>query len=112
MFIEQIVEFELRGPGPPRRTCTRTTGCFYDKTKISKENLVVDLYFLLNHCMSILLSLTRAKSLTKFNPKILGFKRVLEGKRRFKQFNFFNRLLNVKNVVLSEGSEHVRIVIQ
>ena len=28
MLIEQIIEFELRGPGPPGRTCTPTTGYF------------------------------------------------------------------------------------
>ena len=33
-------------------------------------------------------------------------------KRRIKQFNFLNWLLNVKNRVLSNGSEHVRNVIQ
>ena len=25
MFIEQIIEFEVRGPGPPCRTCTAIT---------------------------------------------------------------------------------------
>ena len=35
MLIEQTVEFQLRGPGPPARTIT---GYFHDKTKISKEN--------------------------------------------------------------------------
>ena len=35
MLTEQIIEFELRGPGPPCRTCTPTTGYFRDKTKIS-----------------------------------------------------------------------------
>ena len=29
MFIEQIIEFELRGPGPCSRTCTLTTGFIY-----------------------------------------------------------------------------------
>ena len=41
MLIEQIIEFELRGPGPPRRSCFPTTGYFYDKTKISRKNLWV-----------------------------------------------------------------------
>ena len=40
MLIEQIVEFELRGPGPHGRTCTPITGKLHDKTKISKENLL------------------------------------------------------------------------
>ena len=33
MPIDQIIEFELRGPGPPGRTCTPITGYFYDNTK-------------------------------------------------------------------------------
>ena len=46
MLIKQIIEFELRGPGPPGRrpTCTPTTGCFYDKTNIFKKNFQVDYY--------------------------------------------------------------------
>ena len=42
--------------------------------------------------------------------RVLGLK--LQGKRRIKQFNFFNWLSNVKNLVLSNGSEHLRNVIQ
>ena len=39
MLIEQIFEFELRGPWPLgcRPTCTLTSGYFYDKTKISRK---------------------------------------------------------------------------
>ena len=47
MLIEQIIELQLRGPGPPGRTYTPITGYFHDKTKISKENLRVDYYLLL-----------------------------------------------------------------
>ena len=47
MLIEQTIENQLRGPGPPGRTNTPITDCFYDKTKISKENLRVDCYLLL-----------------------------------------------------------------
>ena len=69
MHIEQI--FELRGP--------ELTGCFHDKAIISKENFRVD-YLLLKYCrrQCTLLSPTRAKSLTKFNPKMQDFKRVLD----------------------------------
>ena len=35
MLIEQFIEFELRGPGPPGHTCTPITGKFYYKTKIA-----------------------------------------------------------------------------
>ena len=32
MLIEQITEFELRGPGPPGGTCTSIIGYFHVKT--------------------------------------------------------------------------------
>ena len=38
MFIELIIEFELRSPGPPGRTCNAKTGYFQGKTKIFNEN--------------------------------------------------------------------------
>ena len=44
MLIEQVVELQLRGPGPSGRTNTPITGYFHNKTKISKENLRVDYY--------------------------------------------------------------------
>ena len=47
MLIERIIKLQLRGPGPPSRTCTPITGYCLDKTKISKENLRVDYYLLL-----------------------------------------------------------------
>ena len=47
MFIEQIVGFELRSPGPPGCTCNPKTGYFYDKRKIFKANLLVNWYLLL-----------------------------------------------------------------
>ena len=81
MLIEQIIEFELRGPNDTfTRTCTPTTGYFYEKTKISKENLRVNYYLQLKYCkrQCTLISLTWAKSLTKFNPKMQDFKRVLD----------------------------------
>ena len=37
MLIKQI--FELRGPAPLGRIRTPITGCFHDKTIISKENI-------------------------------------------------------------------------
>ena len=42
MPIVQI--FELKGPGPPGRICTSITGCFHDKTIISKENIRLNCY--------------------------------------------------------------------
>ena len=37
MLIEQIIEFEWRGPGLSGNTCTPATAYFHDKTKISKK---------------------------------------------------------------------------
>ena len=78
MLIEQI--FELRGPGFPGHICSPATGCFHDKTKISKENIRVDCYLMLKYCrrQCTLLAPTWVKSLTKFNPKMQDFKRVLD----------------------------------
>ena len=66
MLIEQIIEHQLRGPGPPDQTCTPTNGYFHDKTKGSRENLRVDYYLLLKCCkrQCTLLSPTSTKSLT------------------------------------------------
>ena len=94
MFIEQI--FELRELGPPGRICI-ITGCFHDKTMIFKENIGLVCYLLLKYCrrQCTLLPPTWAKSLTKFNPKMLDFKRVLDlncKQRKTEQLNFFNWL--------------------
>ena len=74
MLIKQVIEFQLRGRS---RTFTPTTRYFYDKTK---ENLRVDYYLLLKYYtrQCTLLSPIWAKSLTKFNPKMQDFKRVLD----------------------------------
>ena len=79
MIIEQIIEFELMGIRPRGRTCTHTTGYFYDKTKNSKKYLRVDYCFLLKYSRGpcTLLSPIWAKPLTKFNSKMQDFKRVL-----------------------------------
>ena len=81
MLIEQMIEFELRGAGPPSRTCTPMTGYFYDKTKISKEidKSSSELLFtakILQEAPMYLTFLCWAKSLTKFNTKMADFKRV------------------------------------
>ena len=41
MLNDQIIEFELRNPGSPGRTCTPETGYFHGKTNISKTNIRV-----------------------------------------------------------------------
>ena len=81
MLIEQIIEFELRWPGPCSRTYTLTTVYFHDKTKICKENFRVDYYLLLNYCWRQCIPFfpTWAKSLTKFNTKMQDFKNIKGG---------------------------------
>ena len=78
MPIEQI--FGLRGPWPPDRICTPVTGCFHDKTIISKENFQMDCFLLLKYCwrQCTLLPPTWAKSRTKYNREMQDFKRVLD----------------------------------
>ena len=46
-LIEQ--NFELRGAGTLGRICTPITGCFHDKSIISKENIRLDCYLLPNY---------------------------------------------------------------
>ena len=40
MLIEQIIEFELRGPGSPGRTCTPIAGYFYSPIKVWDTSLL------------------------------------------------------------------------
>ena len=69
MLIERIIELQLREPGPPGEHVLLyipVTGYFHDKTKISKENLRVH-YYLLLQCSQrqcTLLPPTGTKSLT------------------------------------------------
>ena len=75
MLIEQ--RFKLKGPG---RVCTPITGWFHDKAIIFKESIRLDCYLLVKYCrrQCSLLSSIWAKSLTKFNPEMQDFKRVLD----------------------------------
>ena len=81
MLIVEIIELQLRGPGPPDQTCTPITGYFHDKTKISKENLRVD-YYLLLKCSTrqcALLPLPGPNHLQlKSNSKMPDVKRILD----------------------------------
>ena len=73
MLIEQIIEFELRRPGPPRRTCTPIPGYFYDKTKISQEDLQGNYFIIYWKILQEVMQITSpnwAKAITKFNPKM------------------------------------------
>ena len=50
MLSEQIVEHQLRGPGPQGLTCTSITDYFHDKAIIAKENLRLGFHLLLKCC--------------------------------------------------------------
>ena len=121
-FLKPMAPLKAMGPGiivplAPLSAALAITGCFHNTTIISKENTRLDCYLLLKYCrrQCTLLPLTCAKSLTKFKPKMLDFKHVLDlncKQKEDEQLNFFNWLSNVKNLVLSNGFEHVRNVIQ
>ena len=60
-------------------------------------------------------SLTWAESLTKFNPQIQDFKRVLTwfvNKGKTYQFDCFKWISILKNLVILNGSKNVQNVIQ
>ena len=79
MLIECIIEFDLKRPVHFHRTCNSKSGYFDDKTKLSEANLRVNDYLLQKVSQKAIPCFpTRAKSLTKFNPKMQGFKRVLD----------------------------------
>ena len=93
MLIEQIIEFELRGPGPFGRTCTPITGYFHDITKISNENRQVDYHLLLNYYrrQCTLLPLPQLNHLQKTNARFLTcFGLKLQVKRRLNKLNLSN----------------------
>ena len=75
---EQI--FESIGSRPPGRICTPITGCFHDRTTISKENNRLDCYLLIKYCkrQCTLLPLPGPNHLQNLTPKMQGFKRVLD----------------------------------
>ena len=75
-----LTNFWIERTWPPGIVCTAITGCFYDKTIISKKNILLDCCLLLKYCRRLytLLPPAWAKSLTKFNPKMQDFKRILD----------------------------------
>ena len=74
MLIEQIIELELRKPGPLGCTCALQLVISITKQKFSSELLFTAK--ILQEAMYTIP--TSTKSLTKFNPKMEDFKRVLD----------------------------------
>ena len=78
MLIEQIIEFELRGLGPPGRTCALQL--IISMTKQISQSKVFEWSIIYSKLLQDAMYLTSpiwAKSLTKFNPKMQDFERVL-----------------------------------
>ena len=50
MLIEQIIEFELRGPEPPGRTGSPTTGYFHDQKTLRNIFDWIILLFTAKYC--------------------------------------------------------------
>ena len=71
MLIEQIIEFDERGPGPPGRICTSTTSYFHDTKKQKSLRNIIEWIILLFDDKIL------QEALTKFNTKMQDFKRVL-----------------------------------
>ena len=110
MLIEQIIEVESR---VSRLMVVHVpeTGYFHDKTKIFKSKLLSEWFHAANAPESIVPWFPRPGQVAKFNPKMQDFNRVLDltwSKGR----DLFTWFSNLKNFVLSNGSENVRNVIQ
>ena len=110
MLIEQIIEVKSR---VLRLLVIHIpiTGYFYDNTKIFKGKSLSEWFNAKNVAESNVPWFSWPGQVTKFNPKMRHFKRVLDltwSKGR----DLFNWLSNLKNFVLSNDSENVRNVIQ
>ena len=106
-----LIEVESRVPGPLVVHAFLKLVIFMTKQKSSKANLRV--YYLILKMLqkAMYLDFPDLGQVTKFNPKMQDFKRVLE-LTRSKGSDFFKWLLNIKKFVLSDGSENVRNVIR
>ena len=111
MLIEQIIEFESRVPGPLFVHIFLKLVIFMTKQKFSKANLRLHYLMLKMLQKAMYLDFPDSGQVTKFNPKIQDFKRVLDLSWS-KGNDFFDWLSNIKNFIVSNGSENVRNVIQ
>ena len=106
MLIEQIIEVESRVPGLLVVHILKT-GYFHDKTKIFKRKSSSEWFNAKNAAESNIPRFPWPGQVTKFNPIMQDFKRVLD-----LGSDLFNWLLDLKNFVFSNGSKNVRNVIQ
>ena len=78
MLIEQIIEFESRVPGPLVGHIFLKLVIFMTKQKSSKANLRVHYLMLKMLQKAMYLDFLDLGQVTKFNPKMQDFKRVLD----------------------------------
>ena len=78
MLIEQIIEFESRVPGPLVVHIFLKMVIFMTKQKSSKANLRVHYLMLKMVQKTMYLDFPDLGQVTKFNPKMQDFKRVLD----------------------------------
>ena len=78
MLIVQIIEFELRVPGPLVIHIFLKLVIFMTKQKSSKANLRVHYLMLKMLQKTIYLDFPDSGQVTKFNPEMQDFKRVLD----------------------------------
>ena len=78
MLIEQIIEFESKVPGPLVVYIFLKLVIFMTKQKSSKANLRVNYLMLKMLQKAMYLDFPNLGQVTKFNPKLQDFKRVLD----------------------------------
>ena len=78
MLIEQIIEFESKVPGPLVVHIFLKLVIFMTKQKSSKANLRVNYLMLKMLQKAMYLDFPNLGQVTKFNPKLQDFKRVLD----------------------------------
>ena len=78
MLIEQIIEFESKVPGPLVVHIFLKLVIFMTKQKSSKANLRVNCLMLKMLQKAMYLDFSDLVQVTKFNPKMQDFKRVLD----------------------------------
>ena len=99
MLIEQIIQFESRVHGPLVVHIFLKLVIFMTKQKSSKANLRVHYFMLKMLQKAMYLDFRNLGQVTKFNPKMQDFKRVLD-LIWSKGSDLFNWLSNLKNFVL------------
>ena len=111
MFIEKLLNLDQGCLSPWSYIIFLKLVIFMTKQKSLKANLRVHYLMLKTLQKAMYFDFSDLGQVTKFNPKMQDFKRVLD-LTWSKGSDIFNWLSNIKNFVLSSGSENVRNVIR